>query len=144
MKSKIIYSLSMTVLSIAMLLLVYLSSMLFLPYTPAEFLNQPFPVEKDTIAQGEVLRYYIHYNKKMDVPVEVTQTLINHVQINFPQTSTRLPLGEYKVMNNDITIPSFITPGTAYLCVTFIYKVNPLREITITTRTEDFYIKEAE
>ncbi len=142
MKNKYLFYIINGIIIFVVMLLLYISCLLFYPYKPAEFLNVPFPVENDSVYQGEMLRYYIHYNKKMDVPVKVTQTLINHVQINFPPSATRFPVGNYKVVNNDIMIPTFIDPGKAYLMVTFIYHVNPLREITITTRTEDFYILE--
>lgn len=127
---------------IGVVLFSYIGYLMFYQFKPAEFLNSPFPVEKKQIKQGEVLRYYIMYNKYMNVPVHVQQTLINHVQINFPATNTNLPTGEYKTVNNDVTIPSYVTPGEAYLLITFTYEVNPLRTIVLTAQTERFKIIE--
>lgn len=142
MKKKITNAIALFIIAVGLLLFIYIGYLMFYPFKPAEFLNSPFPVEKKEIKQGEILRYYIMYNKYMNVPVHVQQTLINHVQINFPATNTNLPTGEYKTVNNDVTIPSYVTTGEAYLLITFTYEVNPLRTIVLTAQTERFKIIE--
>lgn len=118
----------------------YIGYLLFYPFEPASFGTQQFPVEKKVIKQGEIVKYYVEYHKLMNVPARANHTLVNHVQINFSDIVSFLPKGDYEVWNHDITIPQFVSPGKYYIVVTWTYRVNPLREIVMTSRTEEFEV----
>lgn len=131
---------SMGTIVISMALLLYFAYMILYPFEPAEFMNAPFPVKEKVITAGDRISYYVEYHKLMNVPARANTTLVNHVQINFSEVNSFLSKGDYEVINHDITIPEFVTPGTYHLVITWTYRINPIREIVMTSRTEDFEI----
>ncbi len=139
-KEKIIYRLSMIIIVFTLVLSGYIGYLLFYPFEPASLGNVPFPVENKIIKQGERVRYFVEYHKLMNVPARANHQLVNHVQINFSDVASFLPKGDYEVWNHDITIPEFVSPGKYYLVITWTYKINPIREIVISSRTEEFEV----
>lgn len=132
--------LSGVVIIAAMVLLIHIGYLLMWPYTPAKFGNDPFPVENKVVKQGDRIKYYVEYYKLMDVPVTTQCMLIDHIQISFPPTSSQLPKGDYALINHDVYIPEYVTPGKAYISIRFTFKVNSIREVVVVARTEEFEI----
>lgn len=131
---------STVTITVAILLLLHIGFLLMWPYKPAEFGKNPFPVENKVVKQGEYIKYSVEYHKLLDVPVTTQHMLIDHIQINFPPTNSSLPKGKYHLINNEIMIPPYITPGKAYIQVMYTFKVNAIRDVVMTARTEEFEI----
>lgn len=139
-KIKFMNVVSAVTIAVALILLLHVGYLLMWPYAPAKFGNVPFPVENKVVKQGDRLKYFVEYYKLMDVPVTTQCMLVDHIQISFPPTSSQLPKGDYALINNDIYIPEYVTPGKAYISIRFTFKVNSIREVVIVARTEEFEI----
>ena len=142
MKKKLVSALALGIVMSGLLLFVYVAYLLFYPQVPGKFINDPFPVECDTVVQGQSLRYYVEYEKYIDMPVVIQVTLVNHVVINYPNIYMHLPTDVVHRKYNEVFIPEYITPGDAYLQIIAVYNINPLRNEILTARTQKFYIKE--
>jgi hypothetical protein len=142
------FGIAMTAIILSMIIILFIAYSHLYDFKPAEFMNAPFPVQDTTLKEGELaqvkqgdrITYFVKYHKLMSVPCRATHMLVNHVQINFSDIVSYLPVGDYEMWNHDITIPEFVAPGEYYITITWTYRINPIREVIITERTQSFMV----
>ena len=98
-----------------------------LPEAPViKALTQPFAVSNKVVKAGDVLKYKVHYEKRLDIPGELTKQLVGvsssgeSVLIAADDTAGHLPVGTVKG-KGFVRIPDYTPPGTYYLKLTATY-----------------------
>lgn len=97
-------------------------------------------VPKHTFVTGEQLTYLFEYCKSRNVPVEMYGYYIDTVKVAMPVVKIKSPVGCGKVINDLYKIPKILPSGKYHFEVELIYQVNPLRQVRVTYRTEEFEI----
>jgi hypothetical protein len=115
------------------------------PETPViEALTQPFVVCDKVVKAGGVLKYKIHYEKRLDIPGELTKQLVGVsangeiILIAADDTAGHLPLGAVKG-TGFVKIPEYTPPGIYYLRLTATYDLPGRkldRNISVTEKFE--------
>lgn len=130
--NRIIYYVLSSVILISQGLLVFWA---FWPYDPL------------TIEELKVLNssdgfftYKITTNKKIDLPATVSRQFIDGVVIILPPITTNLEPGRTE-MYDKVSLQHAV-PGKYVFKWSATYKVNPLREITVSATTDCFEVKE--
>lgn len=112
------------------------------PYKVLEFKDNKFPVIIKTVEQGRDLQYISRYCKYMDLPATVTGTYANGIIYTVPTVNTNREAGCHSIIVQ-ITIPLELPVGKIHFERVYQFRVNPIRTISITHRTEDFTIIES-
>ena len=111
------------------------------PYKTVTFHNLPFPVDQKIYKPGECLRIYTEYTRYTDIQS------IAVIRFTDGITFTMLPMvfqkspGTYKGYSLTVRIPDVLPPGRYFLDVNFTYEMNPLRDIVVNARTQEFTVK---
>lgn len=95
---------------------------------------------KKTFYTGEQLTYLVKYCKYRNVPVEIYGAYVDTVRISMPVVKLKSPVGCGEGVNDLYKIPKILPTGKYHFEVELIYQVNPLRQVRVTYRTEDFEI----
>jgi hypothetical protein len=113
----------------------------FTPYNVVEYDTKPFHIVEPskTVEQGGALSYEYNYVKHMLVPVTVTKHFVDGIVFQADSPVTVRPIGNGHV-HAQIAIPETLPPGTYKLRITAVYRVNPIRDITIVNETEYFSV----
>lgn len=111
------------------------------PYKPMVINKEPIEVLTKEVGRGKPLIYRIDYCKNLDVPATIQKSYEN--DIIFPASTTH-PVNNVgcRVVNISQVIPYELPSGKYRLKIVFIYKVNPIREIAVTTYTDYFNVTE--
>lgn len=121
------------VLILAFGLLAQIAWWLFYPYNVAEIKS----IEIEPVIYGTVLQYKVDYCKYLNIPAVVTRQLIDNAIIFLPSVETNNPVGCHK-SDRFIELPNYIRSDTFILRISSTYKINPIREITITNDSNEF------
>lgn len=120
-----------------------------MPYKPVEFKGQiqVIPLtdgqNADTVMprvkSGEMVNLQIKYCKYMPISARVITTYQDSVVYSTPETVTNNPVGCYTsvVLTQ---IPIGLPPEVFTITKTFIYKPNPLREVSVSVDSEEFQV----
>jgi hypothetical protein len=120
-----------------------------LPYNPVEFKGkiQVIPLTDgqnvDTVMpkvkSGEWVNLQIKYCKYMPISARVITTYQDSVVYSTPETVVNNPVGCYTsvVLTQ---IPIGLPPEVFTITKTFIYKPNPLREVSVSVDSEEFQL----
>ena len=100
--------------------------------------NQFIP--KKVFKTGETLNYKIEYCKSRNVPAKMYGTYIDTVKIDMPVVEIKSPIGCGERISSLYKIPKILPSGLYHFEVELIYQVNPIREVRVKYRTEDFQI----
>lgn len=114
------------------------------PYKTIEFKEMELPVlnENKQVHEGGNLLYQVDYIKYTDVGAYVSRQFVDGIIYNLPRVkSSPKKAGEYITIAS-LEIPHSLSTGKYYLQSEVCYKVNPIREICTTYRTEQFEIVE--
>ena len=106
-------------------------------------LTQPFLVCSKTVKAGEVLRYKIHYQKRLDIPGDLTKQLVGVgadgevILIPADETAGHLNVGETKA-TGFVVIPAYTPPGMYYLKLSATYNLGWRidRDVSVTENFE--------
>lgn len=123
---------------LAFVLLMVVGYWMFYPYNPLEIKSEPMKVLTPQVKAKDSFFFEIDYCKNMDLPAEITRTLIDTVIYNIPSFTANNELGCHKIIAT-AEIPNIPT-GTYYYRIKFDYEVNPIRHILIVAETETFEI----
>lgn len=96
--------------------------------------------EKKVFHTGEQLTYGLDYCKTTDIPAEMYASFIDTVKIDMPVVKIKSPVGCTKKIVDIYKVPAILPTGLYYLEVEAVYQVNPLREVRVRYRTQDFTI----
>ena len=135
-----ILSLPQRILGYILIAVIFISQglMFYWAFWPYE----PLKIEYITIQDfknGEYITYKMKFIKKMDLPAEVSKQFINGYIITLPTITANYPVGE-GCTTHQVEIPK-LPPGNYYFQWSGRYRVNPIREVTVTARTPRFEIK---
>jgi hypothetical protein len=128
-------------LIIAFMLMVLISYWQFYPYTPFT-LKSPIITTENSYVAGKELKYKLSYCKSDDQIVTVSRGFIDGVIYSMPDVTASNPEG-CRETEIQITVPN-IPAGKYQLRITYSYKVNPIRSVSITCLTNNFQITEKE
>lgn len=94
-----------------------------------------------TVVAGEFLIFQgdtVHLTN--GVQVDVRRELVDGITINYSTTGYVTDGKHFTGRNGTVVIPEYAPPGKYYLKITATFHVNPLRDIIIKRRTEDFMV----
>lgn len=115
---------------------------LFWPYKTLVIENEQaggVPVITTTLHPGDPLQYYLNYCKYVDLTSTVYRTLVDGQIITLQTSQGTLPIGcDNNHIVSTVSVPETINPGRYYLSVSVDYKVNPIRTVRTTYRTQYF------
>lgn len=87
---------------------------------------------------GDRLAYELSGEKFSALPAEVTRQFVDGITVSLPAVSGNIDVGKFK--QPFATPIPMIPPGKYYMKWTAVYKVNPIREVSVTTRTPCFEV----
>lgn len=121
------------------LLILLVTFWLIYPYNPLEF-KSPIKILTKHVKAGDHLQYTIDYCKNIDIPATLTKEFVDGVVFATSPVITNNPQGCSNTVG--VTVVPNIPSGKYKIRFTYVYKVNPLREISVTTESDDLFIIE--
>ena len=101
--------------------------------------KQPSQVVNTEVEAGRSVIVIKDYCKYTSINATLIRNLINNTSIPLPEVKSTLPKGCH-VTNVIIPIPDYVPTGKYYLKTTSIYKINPVRTISVDANTVEFNI----
>lgn len=131
---------TVVVFNIIILISVY---WLIYPYKPIEFNNLPHKIvnENKTVKSGGYLIYNTEYCKYSDLIPLVTKHYVDGFLYTVPQEVASFKGKGCGKTQVQIYVPKALPKGEYYIEIKYRYKVNPIRDIDITTKTEKFIVE---
>ena len=129
---------SCLVLLTAFVVMFVIGFWLMYPYNPLVIKSNYLPTDKVSYRAGESLSYTLDYCKNVDKTVLVSRAFIDGVVYSLPDITANNTVGCNKVRIWMI-VPN-LPDGTYKIKISYTYQLNPLREITITTYTNEFQV----
>lgn len=141
MKNKLLYIVSILSILSGVIIIGITTFWLVYPYKPMTVNKEPIEVMTGEVGRGKPLIYRIDYCKNVDVPATIQKSYEN--DIIFPASTTH-PVNNVgcRVVNISQVIPYELPSGRYKLKIVFTYRVNPIREVSITAYTEYFNVIE--
>ena len=112
------------------------------PYKLIEWSGISSPIVTKTIKQGGIVKYKSDYCKYTDIQPTVTRIFKNGILFYTPTTIGATTKGCFNT-TIAVPIPPELPPGKYILINIYDYKVNPVRSIKLTRRTDEFIVIEA-
>lgn len=122
----------------AICLLLLFGYWLFYPYQPLVFLNHPFEVTQTSVMPGDLLTYHTDYCKNSHIPAIVTRSFVDGIKYTEPSTVSNNQTGCHELYPT-LPVPN-IPPGNYYLKITYLYQVNPIRQIEVDATSSAFVV----
>lgn len=132
------YRIANVLVGVMISLLVVTLGLLLWPIKVGDY-HTPYKVTPQAIEAGQTVSYISDYCKYVPIKAEVTRTIVDGTVIFLPTATTNLPTGCHKVAV-PVTVPINTPPGKYHIEITLVYKINFLREISVTLQTEDFIV----
>lgn len=129
----------LTLFSATVFILVIFYWILF-PYKTIEFKNSPFPVENQIVERGGRVRYVVDYCKYTDENPVVVKYFVDGVIYETAPTLGIMSKGCH-IETVDVYIPRALPPGVLSVEIVAKFHPNPLRTITLESRTQQFTVK---
>jgi hypothetical protein len=112
----------------------------FWPYKIIEF--EPITLNKTEYHAGEQLDMNITYVKYKPTSAILIRQFLNGMIFTLQDAHSNSPAGDGTNRSVDVTIPEELIPGEYFYRQTMIYKVNPVRDITVVFETPKFMVIE--
>lgn len=142
MKDKIFYHASIATLALAIGLTIYFSYLLYFPFKTVYLYPDNYQTVKKQYRAGELLTYRLHFIKYNNLSATVIRNFQNDMLFTLPTIQTCHPMGENNLISGMTTIPGYLPPGKYTYQSTVIFKINPLRDIVIEMKTNEFTVVE--
>lgn len=113
----------------------------FVPDKVFYFTSEP-QVNGEVFHKGEPISYTFSYCKTRQVQGDLFRTLINGTVTTFTTIPTNLPLGCGTITKKDLIIPMSQDVDTYHLETVVVFKVNPLRDYSVSWKSKNFKIIE--
>lgn len=97
-------------------------------------------IPKHTFYTGELLTYEFNFCKNVKVPAKMYGAYYDTVKIDMPMVEVNSEKGCQERIASYYKIPAILPSAKYHFEVRLVYQVNPLREVTVTYKTEDFNI----
>jgi hypothetical protein len=141
MLNKLVLHLAGTVLSIAAGMLILFMYWAFWPDEMMTIRNsQHVKTDKRDYIAGDRIFYTLDYCKTQQITATVTRAIVDGIRISYDTITNDLPLGCHSVIIYDLTIPSFLPAGIYHIEGAKEYRLNPIRNLKVTFRTDNFNI----
>jgi hypothetical protein len=118
---------------------------LYYPVNIVDFYNEPCPILNDggKVKRGEYLEYMVTYKKFVNIPAQVSRSLINDrvVALTCETGALKPNSGKHNTIIR-VFIPFNVFPGKYKLVTNMTYHVNPLRSIIESYETDWFEVIE--
>jgi hypothetical protein len=139
--NKIIVWIAYIIIIIAIGLMLLFGFWMFYPYKTIVFNNVPFPVNKSEYNPGDSLIYAVDYCKYTNIIPNVARFYVNGIiYLISSNPAVYKPKGCDRAYVQ-LIIPESLMADTYYLKISYAYKVNPIRTITIEASTSAFLVK---
>ena len=139
-KYKALTYLGLGVVITAWLLLIFIGYEMFYPFNPLE-VNE-FRIINHTYYQGGELLYFSSYCKYMPMSAKVMTSYNDGVIYPMESYRTNMNVGCGNVTNT-IKIPQNLPAGKYTIYRTYEYRINGLRSIQVSVRSNEFEVKNA-
>jgi hypothetical protein len=134
---KVLNMISVVTLIVAFFMIGTVFFWMLYPYKPAEI--KSVKLLSDSTIAGDVISYELDYCKYMDLPATVIRAFINGIVFTTPSLVTNNPVGCH-TNRVSLSIPQELAGGAYRFKTVWIYRVNPLREVSVSFTTEPFYV----
>lgn len=108
-------------------------------YKPLKINKEPMYVLTKEVNPGDILIYQLDYCKFNDGDVSISRSFVDGIVFTTPIIKASNEMG-CRIQNISILVPQTLPAGRYYLKVDYTYKVNPIREVTVTSYTEKFTV----
>jgi hypothetical protein len=137
---KIFKIISYITLTGTMVLMFYAIYLLIFPLKVMDIKNSnAIKTDQAVYKVGDKIGYTIEYCKYVSAPGTLHRTLVDEIVTTYPDFSSNLPIGCHTTEKKDLVVPS-VSDGTYHLETTATHRVNILRTIETSWRSEDFQI----
>lgn len=137
-KDRFLYRSALGVIFGTMALILYVTFLMLYPYKTIEF--KEFAITTPVVRAGENFTNRGHHIKYTDKPCLITwQLLSKDFSYYYPTFYSNVPPGEMK-MTVKKEVPLFTPPGEYIIRNIPVYRMNPLREVTVTKDSNSFKI----
>lgn len=141
MKMKLIRLVMFHGLMFSYVLLIIIAFWLFYPYNVITYKTPILPLVNTKLKVGDTIEVRHIFCKYMQTQGTILVQLQDELIYNFPQSVGNLKVGCHNIILDNLTVPYALKPGeTARLHYTFIYWVNPLRQVTYDIYSEPFTV----
>jgi hypothetical protein len=110
---------------------------LYYPYNVMTITNAK--MNQTVVRQGQLATYSNDYEKFMDAPSETTRQFIDGLIFDAGNYTSNLPTGKGHIVR-ELPIPETLPPGNYHVLITLRYKVNPIRTVVVTFKTDQFEV----
>lgn len=113
---------------------------LIYPYKILE--QRKFYVSPYNATPGAQLEYQFFYEKFQDLPERSTLVYVcetNRIESPIKNTRSWIPMG-VDVVKSRLPVPNKIEPELCHLEAEVSYRPNPIRDVLVTLKSDDFYI----
>lgn len=142
MKQKILILNSLVVL-IGLLLFSYWYFVDGVINPPVEYYHdlQNMEVSREVYQRGDYVSVYVDFCKKRVVSGVSAWSLVDTVQLFYPEKTANAPIGCYTGWTEVVKLPTIVDAGVFHLEGTTYQQINPLKRISVDYKTEEFYIE---
>lgn len=133
---KLTYHFSIGTILATLVTMFYFAYLLFWPIKVLE-VRGDVKILNPNIKIGEEVLYEVDLCKYRDVPGTLSRQLVDTAVVLMPDTGITLGKGCRKVQAS-LPTPKFLTTNTYHINFVAKYKINALRTVTVTYRSEDF------
>ena len=126
----------LTIITLGTLLVGY---WLIFPLRVMEFTKQTL-VDKTTYNAGDRIEYTITYFKYGDWVGTIYRSIVDGTIVAFSPVTNNLPKGCRSTVKGDMVIPDYLSTGVYHLEATASYKVNPIRTVNISWKSQEFSV----
>lgn len=135
-KNKILYSLSIAAIIGGLGIIVYIFYLLLWPVKVLE-IRGDVKILNPNVKVGEEVVYEVDFCKYKDIPGVLSRQLVDTAVVSMPDMGITLRKGCGKIQAS-LPTPKFLTTGTYNINFVARYKINAIRTITVTYKSEDF------
>lgn len=95
------------------------------------------------VVAGQAVIYRVAYCKYTDKQAFLSRSLVGSVLYGLPQSTNNIPPGCRTAISQNTIIPTGVAPGIYHLELRATYQINPLRSVSVESRTQDFIVTSA-
>lgn len=114
---------------------------LLYPYEPFTFYSDHNHTLQETYYPGDTVQWRSHFKHNTTGKlVQVDRQLVDGIVINYASTNYVSDGQEKDFINASMRLPDFISPGQYHIEIVNTVHVNPMRDVIVVRRTNDFVI----
>lgn len=122
-------------------IIIFVSLLIYWQYWPYKTMDAKFILITPQVKAGERVEYEFEYCKFTDLSAVIVKQIINDTVVHLTPITSNQAKGCGNMIASAKT-PEYLPPGKYKLRITTIYKMNPVREISVSSETEEFEIIE--